>query len=75
VEIWTSGYVSKFLLKSYSARMLQDRLRVSWPTFVPFSWNNFEQGKDTKFRPCIPIEDKISLKLHRLGSGDTLHIL
>ena len=26
-----------------------------------------------KFRPCIPIDVKISITLHRLGPGDSLH--
>jgi hypothetical protein len=43
-----SGYVSQFLLVSYSARMFQDRVRVSRPTFiyfVPFAWTHFEQER------------------------------
>lgn len=31
--------------------------------------------KDTKLRLCIPIECRISLTLHRLATGDTLHTL
>jgi hypothetical protein len=71
------GYVSQFLLGLYSARMFQDRVRVSRSTFTYLCHllGPILSKKDTKFRPCIPIEDRISLTLHRLGSGDTLHTL
>jgi hypothetical protein len=71
------GYVSQFLLGSYCARMFQDRVQMSRPTFAYLYHllGLILSKKDTKFRPCIPIEDRISLTLHRLGSGDTLHTL
>ena len=72
-----TGYVSQFLLGSYSARMFQDRLRVSRPTFTYLCHllGPFLSKKDTKFRTCIPLEVQIAITLHRLGSGDALHTL
>jgi hypothetical protein len=68
------GYVSQFLLGLYSARMFQDRVRVSRSTFTYLCHllGPILSKKNKKFRLCIPIEDRISLILHQLGSGDTL---
>ena len=55
--------------------MFQDCLRVSRPTFAYLCHllGPILSKKITKFRPCIPIDVKISITLHRLGSGDSLH--
>lgn len=72
-----SGYVSQFLLGSYNAKMFKDRVRVSKPTFIYLCHllGPMLSKKDTKLRLCIPIECRISLTLHRLATGDTLHTL
>ena len=77
--VWKSDrpnkYVSQYLLGSYNTRMFQDCLRVNRPTFAylchllgPILCN-----KDTEFRPCILLDVKILITLHRLGSSDSLH--
>ena len=72
-----SGYVSQYFLESYSTRIFQGPLRVSRPTFIYLCHflGLILSKKNTKFRPCIPIYVKFSIKLPRLGSGDTLHTL
>ena len=67
----------QYLLGSYSIRIFEDHLRVSRPTFTYLChlFGPILSKKDTNFRPCIPIDVKISITLQRLGSGDSLHTL
>ena len=72
-----SGYVSQCLLGSYNVKMFKDRVRVNKPTFIYLCHllGPVLSKKNTKFRLCILIECRISLTLHRLATGDTLHTL
>ena len=73
----TIRYVSQFFLGSDNAKMSKDCVRVSKPTFIYLCHllGPMLSKKDIKLRLCIPIECRISLTLHRLATGDILHIL
>ena len=70
-----SGYVSQYLLELYSARMLQDHLGVSRPTFTYLChlFGPILSKIDTKFRSCYPIDVRILITLHQLDFCDILH--
>lgn len=68
---------AQFLLGLYSTKMFQEHIRVSRPTFAYLCHKlaHILSKKDTKLRPCIQKEDRISLVLHWLGSSNTLGTL
>ena len=77
-SIWSQermyGFVERLLLGSWTEKEFRKRTRVSYITFrfLCERLGPYLKKEDTRFRVSVPVQERIAMSLHRLGSGDGL---
>ena len=68
------GFVNRLLLDLWTENEFRNRSRVTHNTFrfLYEILGPYLKKKKTQFRVTVPVQDTISMSLHRLGSGDGL---
>jgi hypothetical protein len=73
---WMIGFVDRLLSGSWTENEFRKRTRVTHNTFR-FLCERLGPylKKNTQFRVKVPVQDRIAMSLHRLGSGDGLQTI
>ena len=80
-NIWSQermlGFVDRLLLGSWTEKEFRKRTRVTYTTFRFLSerLDPYLKKEDTRFRVSVPVQERIAISLHRLGSGDGLQTI
>jgi hypothetical protein len=71
------GFVDHLLLGSWTENEFRKRTRVAHNTFrfLCERLGPYLKNKNTQFRVTVPVQDRIAMSLHRLGSGDGLQTI
>src|SRR5665213_446391 len=77
-SIWSQermyGFVDRLLLGSWTEKEFRKRTRVKYVTFrfLCERLGPYLKKEDTRFRVTVPVQERVAMSLHRLGSGDGL---
>jgi hypothetical protein len=80
-NIWNQekmlGFVDQLLLGSWTKKKFKKRTRVTYTTFrfLCERLSPYLKKEDTRFRITVPVQERIAMLLHRLGSGDGLQTI
>ena len=80
-SVWSQermiGFVDRLLLGSWTENEFRKRTRVTHNTFrfLCERLGPYLNKKNTRFRVTVPVQDRIAMSLHRLGSGDGLQTI
>ena len=71
------GFVDRLLLGSWTEKEFRKRTRVTYTTlrFLCERLDPHLKKDDTRFRVSVPVQERIAMSLHRLGSGDGLQTI
>jgi hypothetical protein len=80
-NIWSQermlGFVDRLLLGSWTEKEFRKRTRVTYTTFrfLCERLGQYLKKEDTRFKVTVPVQERIAMSLHRLGSGDGLQTI
>jgi hypothetical protein len=80
-NIWSQermlGFVDRLLLGSWTEKKFKKRTRVTYTTFrfLCERLGPYLKKEDTRFRITVPVQERIAMLLHRVGSGDKLQTI
>ena len=80
-SIWSQermiGFVDRLLLGSWTDKEFRKRTRVKYITFrfLCERLGPYFKKEDTRFRVTVPVQERVAMSLHRLGSGDGLQTI
>jgi hypothetical protein len=71
------SFVDRLLLGSWTEKEFRKRQRVTYTTFrfLCERLGLYLKKEDIRFRVMVPVQEIITMSLHRLGSGDGLQTI
>jgi hypothetical protein len=71
------SFLDQLLLGLWTEKEFRKRQRVTYTTFrfLCERWRPYLKKEDTRFRVTVPVQERITMSLHRLGSGDGLQTI
>ena len=71
---WVSGFVEYLLLGLWTEREFRKRTRMIYNIFMFLCerLGPYLKKEETRFRITVPVQERVAMSLHRLGSGDGL---